>query len=156
MNAAYTLQLDRDNKAIRVTDSKLRARDLFIGHNQLPKPGGSNPLKEAWNGGYAVEIFYFPASSLKITNILRYFAGAPPSTLEGRWGTSHHTRNSVFPFALSFAHSQLLGGQMLLLQRQEAVLIGRLVQWVSWTTPSPWPRSYAISLNGVLLSQHGV
>lgn len=70
--AAYTLQLDDDNKAVRVTDSKLPARDLFLGHNELPKPGGRNPLREAWNGGYAVEVFYFPASSLKITNILRY------------------------------------------------------------------------------------
>ncbi|CAM9913168.1 unnamed protein product [Ectocarpus fasciculatus] len=67
---AFTLQLDGDNKAIRVTDSKIRARDLFLGHNELPKPGGPNPLREAWNGGYAVEAFYFAASSLKITNIL--------------------------------------------------------------------------------------
>eukprot|EP00903_Cladosiphon_okamuranus_P014134 g13135.t1 len=70
VTVAYTLQLDSDNKAIRVTDSKLKARDLFLGHNELPKPGGVNPLREAWNGGYAVEVFYFPASSLKITNIL--------------------------------------------------------------------------------------
>eukprot|EP00752_Nemacystus_decipiens_P003494 g3227.t1 len=67
---SYTLQLDGDNKAIRVTDSKLTARELFLGANELPKPGGSNPLREAWNGGYAVEIFFFAASSLKITNIL--------------------------------------------------------------------------------------
>ncbi|CAM9747545.1 unnamed protein product [Pylaiella littoralis] len=70
VTVAYTLQLDGDNKAVRVTDSKLPARDLFLGHNELPKPGGRNPLREAWNGGYAVEVFYFPASSLKITNIL--------------------------------------------------------------------------------------
>lgn len=69
--AAYTLQLDNDNKAIRVTDSKVRARDLFLGHNELPKPGGPNPLKAAWSGGYAVEVFFFAASSLKITNLLR-------------------------------------------------------------------------------------
>lgn len=67
---AYTLHLDNDNKAVRVTDSKLRARDLFLGPNELPKPGGRNPLREAWNGGYGVEVFYFAASSLKITNIL--------------------------------------------------------------------------------------
>lgn len=72
INTAYTLQLDGDNNAVRVTDSKVSARDLFLGHSELPKPGGRNPLREAWNGGYAVEIFYFPASSLKITNILRY------------------------------------------------------------------------------------
>ncbi|CAN0224179.1 unnamed protein product [Ectocarpus sp. 6 AP-2014] len=66
----FTLQLDGDNKAIRVTDSKVRARDLFLGHNELPKPGGPNPLREAWNGGYAVEAFYLAASSLKVTNIL--------------------------------------------------------------------------------------
>lgn len=72
VDAAYTLQLDDDNKAIRVIDSKLPARALFLGHNELPKPGGPNPLREIWNGGYGVEIFYFAASSLKITNILRY------------------------------------------------------------------------------------
>lgn len=70
-DTAYTLQLDGDNKAVRVTDSKVRARDLFLGHNELPKPGGPNPLRDAWNGGYAVEAFYFAASSLKITNLLR-------------------------------------------------------------------------------------
>ncbi|CAM9282114.1 unnamed protein product, partial [Hapterophycus canaliculatus] len=70
VTVAYTLQLDGDNKAIRVTDSKVRARDIFLGHNKLPKPGGPNPLKDAWDGGYAVEVFYFAASSLKITNLL--------------------------------------------------------------------------------------
>lgn len=74
VDAAYTLQLDDDNKAVRVTDSKVVARDLFLGHNELPKPGGRNPLREAWNCGYAVEMFYFAASSLKITNILRYLS----------------------------------------------------------------------------------
>ena len=64
--------MDSDNKAIRVTDSKLKARDLFLGPDELPKPGGSNPLREAWSGGYAVEIFYFAGSGLKITRILRY------------------------------------------------------------------------------------
>lgn len=67
----YTLQLDSDVNAVRVTDSKVLARTIFLDRNELPKAGGKNPLREAWNGNYAVEIFYFPASSLKITNILR-------------------------------------------------------------------------------------
>lgn len=69
--AAYTLKLDDSTSAVRVTDSKIRARDLFLSKDELPKPGGSNPLREAWNGGYAIEIFYLPASSLKIKNLLR-------------------------------------------------------------------------------------
>lgn len=69
--AAFTLQLDNNLKAIRVTDSKVRARDLFLEKGELPQPGGANPLRDAWDGGYGVEVFYFPASSLKITNILR-------------------------------------------------------------------------------------
>ena len=76
-SAEYTLQLDGDTNAIRVTDSKTPARMLFLNRNEIPKPGGSNPLREAWNGGYAVEIFYWPASSLKITNILRYVCLEP-------------------------------------------------------------------------------
>lgn len=44
---------------------------MFLDRNELPTPGGKNPLREAWNGSYGVEIFYLPASSLKITNILR-------------------------------------------------------------------------------------
>lgn len=71
-SAEYTLQLDGDVNAVRVTDSKVPARMLFLDRNELPKPGGKNPLREAWAGGYATEMFYFPASSLKITNILRY------------------------------------------------------------------------------------
>lgn len=78
-SAEYTLQLDGDVKAVRVTDSKVPARTVFLGQNELPKPGGKNPLREAWNGNYGVEIFYLPASSLKITNILRY--GPLESTL---------------------------------------------------------------------------
>lgn len=70
--AEYTLQLDGDVNAVRVTDSKVPTRMLFLDRNELPKPGGKNPLREAWAGGYATEMFYFPASSLKITNILRY------------------------------------------------------------------------------------
>lgn len=69
--AAFTLRLDDAVTAVRVTDSKVRARDLFLGKDELPKPGGSNPLREAWNGSYGIEVFYVPASSLKITNILR-------------------------------------------------------------------------------------
>lgn len=40
---------------------------------QLPGEGegSSNPLLDLWKENYAVEIFYFPASSLEITNILR-------------------------------------------------------------------------------------
>eukprot|EP00904_Undaria_pinnatifida_P008489 jgi/Undpi1/4770/HiC_scaffold_18.g08123.m1 len=66
----YTLQLDGDLSAIRVTDSKVPARTLFLHRDEVPKAGGTNPLREAWHGGYAVEIFYFPASSLEITNLL--------------------------------------------------------------------------------------
>ena len=71
-SAEYTLQLDGDVNAVRVTDSKVPARMLFLDRNELPKPGGKNPLREAWTGGYATEMFYFPASSLEITNILRH------------------------------------------------------------------------------------
>lgn len=102
-DAAYTLQLDGDNKAIRVTDSKVRARDLFVGHNQLPKLGGSNPLKDAWNGGYAVEIFYFPASSLKITNILRYLLVQLQA---------HSTDADVHHIRQCFAHDHMLGSEV--------------------------------------------
>lgn len=70
--AAFTLKLDDNLSAIRVTDAKVEARTLFLGKDVLPKPGGSNPLREAWHGGYAIEIFYFAASSLNITNIFRY------------------------------------------------------------------------------------
>lgn len=39
---------------------------------QFPEPGGgANPLLDLWNNNYAVEIFYFAASSLDITNALR-------------------------------------------------------------------------------------
>lgn len=68
-----------------MTDSKLRARDLFLGPNELPKPGGRNPLREAWNGGYGVEVFYFAASSLKITNILRSVKSALIISQTGVW-----------------------------------------------------------------------
>lgn len=78
VSSEYTLQLDGDVNAVRVTDSKVPTRMLFLDRNELPKPGGKNPLREAWNGGYATEMFYFPASSLKITNILRF----------GSWGFS--------------------------------------------------------------------
>lgn len=70
---AFTLQLDHDTYAIEVTDSKVRARDLFLGKDELPSPGGPNPLKEAWENNYALELFYFPSSSLKLElkNIFR-------------------------------------------------------------------------------------
>lgn len=70
--SAYTLQLDDDTHAIRITDSKVRARDVFLGKDELPKPGGPNPLREMYNKNYGLELFYLPTSSLKITNILRW------------------------------------------------------------------------------------
>lgn len=70
-NSAFTLQLDRDVSAIKVSDSKVRARELFLEMDELPETGGPNPLLNLWKSTYAVEIFYFPASSLKITNIWR-------------------------------------------------------------------------------------
>lgn len=68
-----TFQLDAKRTAIKVTDRKQRAREIFMEKGQLPGEGGgsSNPLLELWQENYAVEIFYFPASSLEITNILR-------------------------------------------------------------------------------------
>ncbi|CAM9741720.1 unnamed protein product [Ascophyllum nodosum] len=66
----FTLQLDKDNHAISVTDSKVRAEDLFLGRGQLPAAGGPNPLLELWNTTFGIEIFYFAASSLEITNVL--------------------------------------------------------------------------------------
>lgn len=68
---AFTLQLDEDKNAIKITDSKVRARNIFLEKGQLPKPGGPNPLLDIWNNTYGVEIFYFPSSSLEITNLLR-------------------------------------------------------------------------------------
>ena len=70
-DADFTLQLDEDNHAISVTDSKVRANDLFLGRGQLPAAGGLNPLLELWNTTFGIEIFYFAASSLEITNVLR-------------------------------------------------------------------------------------
>lgn len=68
---AFTLQLDDKRTAIKVTDSKFTAREKFLEVGQLPKPGGANPLLDLWTKHYAVEIFYFAASSLEITNIAR-------------------------------------------------------------------------------------
>lgn len=68
---AFTFQLDAKRTAIKVTDRKQRARELFLERGQLPSEGGSNPLLDLFNDNYAVEIFYFPASSLEITNVLR-------------------------------------------------------------------------------------
>lgn len=42
-----------------------------MGKRQLPVEGGDNPLLDLWTENYAVEIFYFPASSLEITDVLR-------------------------------------------------------------------------------------
>lgn len=70
--AAFTLQLDAARTAVRVTDHKCRAREVFLERGQFPgQGGGTNPLLDLWNNNYAVEIFYFAASSLEITNILR-------------------------------------------------------------------------------------
>ena len=71
--ADFTFQLDSKRTAIKVTDRKQRAREIFLERGQLPSEGGSNPLLDLYNDNYAVEIFYFPASSLDITNVLRYF-----------------------------------------------------------------------------------
>lgn len=70
--AAYTFQLDDARTAVRVTDLKCHAREIFLEQGQLPgAKGGSNPLLDLWNDNYAVEIFYFPASSREITSVLR-------------------------------------------------------------------------------------
>ena len=74
---AYTFQLDGARTPVRVTDLKCRAREVFLEEGQLPRPqagggGGRNPLLDLWNDNYAVEIFYFAASSLEITNLSRY------------------------------------------------------------------------------------
>lgn len=66
-----TLKLDDNTGAVRVKDYKTRARDLFMESGKLPTPGGPNPLREAWNTNYADEIFWLPASGLKVKNILR-------------------------------------------------------------------------------------
>eukprot|EP00752_Nemacystus_decipiens_P008514 g7603.t1 len=67
-----TFQLDSKRTAIKVTDRKQRAREIFLERGQLPSEGGSNPLLDLYNNNYAVEIFYFPASSLEITNVLSH------------------------------------------------------------------------------------
>eukprot|EP00903_Cladosiphon_okamuranus_P006469 g6329.t1 len=68
----FTFQLDAKRTAIKVTDRKQRAREIFLERGQLPSEGGPNPLLDLFNDNYAVEIFYFPASSLEITNILSH------------------------------------------------------------------------------------
>eukprot|EP00904_Undaria_pinnatifida_P002571 jgi/Undpi1/12314/HiC_scaffold_5.g01990.m1 len=71
VTVSFTFQLDAARTAVRVTDHKCRARDIFLGHGKLPGTGGSaNPLLDLWNDNYAAEIFYFPASSLGISNVL--------------------------------------------------------------------------------------
>lgn len=66
------MQLDDARTAIRVTDRKCRAREIFLEPGQFPEQGGrANPLLDLWNDNYAVEMFFLPASSLDITNILR-------------------------------------------------------------------------------------
>ncbi|CAM9160347.1 unnamed protein product [Ectocarpus sp. 6 AP-2014] len=68
----FTFQLDSARTAIKVTDRKQRARETFLEKGQLPAEGSSNPLLDLWNENYAVEIFYFPSSSLEITNVLSH------------------------------------------------------------------------------------
>lgn len=68
---AWTLKLDDKLTAVKVTDSKLTAREIFLEQDELPKPGGPNPLRDLVDKNYAVEIFYFPASSLEITDLTR-------------------------------------------------------------------------------------
>lgn len=68
---AHTLQLDDKRTAIKVTDSKHTARDTFLPVGQLPETAGSNPLLDLWEKHFAIEIFYFAASSLEITDIGR-------------------------------------------------------------------------------------
>ncbi|CAM9157892.1 unnamed protein product [Scytosiphon promiscuus] len=74
VTVGITFQLDAKRTAIKVTDRKQRAREIFLEKGQLPGEGegASNPLLELWKENYAVEIFYFPASSLEITNILSH------------------------------------------------------------------------------------
>lgn len=69
--AAFTLQLDDRRTAVRVTDSKVEAREIFLEKDELPKPGGLNPLLDLLEKNYAIEIFYFPGSGLDIKHILR-------------------------------------------------------------------------------------
>lgn len=69
--AAFTLQLDDRRTAVRVIDSKVEARDIFLEKDELPKPGGLNPLLDLIEKNYAIEIFYFPGSSLDIQNVSR-------------------------------------------------------------------------------------
>ena len=72
-SAAITFQLDAARTAVRVTDHKRRVREIFLERGMLPgQGGGGNPLLDLWNNNYAVEIFIFAASSLNITNVLRY------------------------------------------------------------------------------------
>ncbi|CAM9726790.1 unnamed protein product, partial [Choristocarpus tenellus] len=66
----FTLQLDAKRTAIKVTNSKVSARDLFLEIDSMPAPGGPNPLRDLWSSNYAAEVFYLPASSLKITDPL--------------------------------------------------------------------------------------
>ncbi|CAN0101125.1 unnamed protein product [Pylaiella littoralis] len=68
----FTFQLDAQRTAIKVTDRKQRASEIFMGKGQLPVEGGDNPLLDLWEKNYAVEIFYFPASSLEITDVLSH------------------------------------------------------------------------------------
>eukprot|EP00904_Undaria_pinnatifida_P002572 jgi/Undpi1/12315/HiC_scaffold_5.g01991.m1 len=71
VTVSLTFQLDAARTAVRVTDHKCRAREIFLERGQLPGTGeGANPLLDLWNNNYAVEIFYFAASSLEITDIL--------------------------------------------------------------------------------------
>lgn len=77
--------------AVRVTDSKMTARDVFLGKDELPVEGGPNPLRELYEKNYAIEIFYFAASSLEITELTRcgafalsFFASAFLSVITSR------------------------------------------------------------------------
>lgn len=70
--AAFTFRLDAARTAVRVIDHKCRTREIFLERGQFPhQERDANPLLDLWNNNYAVEIFYFAASSLDITNVLR-------------------------------------------------------------------------------------
>lgn len=71
VTVSLTFQLDDARTAVRVIDHKCRAREIFLERGQSPgQEEGTNPLLELWDANYAVEIFYFAASSLEITDVL--------------------------------------------------------------------------------------
>ncbi|CAM9428981.1 unnamed protein product [Laminaria digitata] len=49
VTVAFTLQLDAARTAVRVTDHKCRAREVFLERGQFPgQGGGTNPLLDLW------------------------------------------------------------------------------------------------------------